>query len=424
MFISRSSLWTALDCKDEERTRVYLERSKLLPVNLSLDAEDSLTPYHTFSNIIPHVIGRLKSLDIEGTPENLQEIAAHLSHPAPLLEELSICGSLDNEPDRYPVLAPTIFNGDLSSLRELCLERVRTELPWRNMVSLTSFDLFSMSPGEVTVGQFLDFFESAPNLREIHLDSAAPTSGAQNRRLVSLACLEWMNIASSGSASLLLDHLLIPVGARLEIEVDFPNPSINGHPPRFLDNLRNLSNSTTIELSGSESHSYLTFSGLNGKVAMITSDRTRLVLEYLDQFDTSRTEHLMIGYSKSRSSDLPCRALLPMKHLRTLMLCRFESSHTFIRALHPGMSSLGTVVCPQLEELHIELMGETLDLKDVIGMAAARASKGAKFKSVRIVQSRYTRTDVLELKKYVLHVDCGPEFDGTDGDGDDVDGGD
>jgi hypothetical protein len=63
-----------------------------------------------------------------------------------------------------------------------------------------------------------------------------------------------------------------------------------------------------------------------------------------------------------------------------------------------------TVVCPLLEELHIELKEETLDLKDVIGMAAARASKGAKLKSVRIVQGSYTRADVLELKKHVLHV--------------------
>ena len=57
------------------------------------------------------------------------------------------------------------------------------------MTNLTSFILDNMPLGGVSVGQFLDFFESAPCLREIQLISATPTSGAQDGRLVSLACL-------------------------------------------------------------------------------------------------------------------------------------------------------------------------------------------------------------------------------------------
>jgi hypothetical protein len=405
VFISRSSLWTDLDCEDGDQARVYLERSRSLPVNLSLDTEVRLSPHHPFSEIIPHAIGRLRSLSIDGTPENLQDITAHLSHPAPLLEKLSICSGYDHRPHLNPMLRPALFNGDLSSLRELCLESVRTQLPWRNMVNLTSFTLGRTSPGGATVRQILDFFKSAPLLREVDFYSSTPTSGAQDCKLVSLACLKRMRITGGGSASLLLDHLLIPVGADLVIEVDLPSPPINDHSPRFLDNLKNLPSFTTIELWGEESHSYLQFSGPNGEVTMIAGGGPRFVLESLDHFDTSKTEQLQIGYSKSLSGDPPHRMLLPMKHLRTLKLFQFESSHIFIHALHPSMSSLGTVVCPQLEELHIELKEETLDLKDVIEMAAARASKGAKLKSVKIVQGSYTQTDVLELKKYVLHVE-------------------
>ena len=138
---------------------------------------------------------------------------------------------------------------------------------------------------------------------------------------------------------------------------------------------------------------------------MIAGGGPRFVLESLDNFDTSKTEQLLIGYSKSPSGVPPYRILLPMKHLRTLKLCQFESSHIFIHALHPSMSSSGVVVCPKLEELSIQLHQETLDLKDVIGMAAARASKGANLKSVRIDQGSYTRADVLKLKKHVLHLE-------------------
>jgi hypothetical protein len=191
-----------LDCADEAKTRVYLERSGSLPVSLSLDSEFYPASYNFFFELIPHAIGRLGSLTVRTAPEDLQGITDHLSHPAPLLEKLSIRGSCDEKPDRHPVLAPALFNGDLSSLCKLRLRSVRTKLPWRNMANLTSFTLIYTSPGEVTVGQLLDFFESAPHLRKVELDFTPLTSGAQNGLLVSLACLERMTIIGGGSASL------------------------------------------------------------------------------------------------------------------------------------------------------------------------------------------------------------------------------
>ena len=52
------------------------------------------------------------------------------------------------------------------------------------MVNLTSFKLAHTSPGEVSAAHLLDFFESAPRLRQVELHASAPTSGAQNGRLV------------------------------------------------------------------------------------------------------------------------------------------------------------------------------------------------------------------------------------------------
>jgi hypothetical protein len=419
VFISRSSLWTDLDCEDEDETRVYLERSGSLPVNLTLETDDQLPFDHPFSKIIPHAIGRLRSLTILGTPENLQDITAHLLRPAPLLEKLWIHGGYHNAPHLNPMLPPTLLGGDLSSLRRLRLASVNTGLPWRNMVNLTSFSLFNPSPGEVSVKQLLDFFESAPRLRKVLLESATPTSGAQNGRLVSLACLEWMRTTGGGSASLLLDHLLIPVGARLDIETDLLAPQIEDYPPRFLDNLRNFANFTDIDLFTYELYAYMEFRGPNGQVGMTSRsprvDNTCLVLESLAQFDTSKVERLRINCGSSPSSDPPYRAFLPMKHLRALMLHHCASPHIFVHALRPTMRSPETVVCPELEELVIVLRGRTFDMKSVIGVAAARASKGAKLKTVRIVgRDRPARTDVLELEKHVFHVGCGPASDDDD----------
>jgi hypothetical protein len=421
VFISRSSLWTDLNCKDGDKTCVYLERSKSLPVNLTLDTNGHLPLYHPLSDTIPHVIERLGSLTVVTMPEELQDITDHLSRPAPLLEKLFIRGVSNYGSRRSPVLTPTLFDGDLSSLRKLRLDCVRTELPWRNMVNLTSFKLARTLPGEVTVKQLLDFFENTPRLRKVIIYSVTLAPGAQNGRLVPLVCLETMEIMGSGSASLLLDHLLIPVGARLMVGVDLPSLLIKDHPPRFLDNLRNLANFTTVTLSGCDSNPYMQFSGPNGQFSMITTtsgvDRTCLMIESLDHFDTSGIEQLTITHGKIPSNDPPYRALLPMKHLRTLTLRCCESSHVFVRALHPKASSSRVVACPELEELVIVLDGMTVDMSSVIGVVAARASRRLKLKSIRIVGPKSVRPYLLEqLGKHVLHVEYVPWSDGA-GDG-------
>ena len=408
VFISHSSLWTNFDCEDLDKTLVYLERSKSSPINLSLYKSEVLSPRDSLFWIIPHTIGRLKSLSIQGTPWNLDIIAGHLSHPAPLLEDMSMNGNCELEWGGNPEIPSTIFGGDLSSLRNLCLEYVHTELPWRNMVNLTSLRLVETSP--VSMAQLLDFLECAHHLYKVELRFKPPTKCARGGRLVSLACLRSMSI-SGGPSSALLNHLLIPVGAYLDIEADLPSPPIECHPPRFLDNLRNLPDFTTVQLHGNP-QSRMQFSGPNGEVCIApTTSRVRgtcdSLLESLAHFDTSMTNRLEIGSGCSPSSGFPYRALLPMKDLRTLVLYQCETPYTFIYALNPSAGSSGIMVCPKLEELAIEPQ-QALNLRNVVGMAAARESRGAKLKSVRVLSKReFAWADVLQLKKYVFHVECG-----------------
>ena len=420
VFTSRSALWTDFDCIDEDKTRVYLERSKSSPIRLQLTRDSGLTPSDPFFEIIPHAIGRLKALYIKGTPEHLKDITARLSHPAPLLEILFIHGGCESTPHRSPVLTSALFDGDISSLHELCLVSIRTELPWRNMINLTLFVLAYMSPGEVSVGQVLGFLKGAPHLHEIQFHFTTLTSCAQDERLVSPACLKRIEINSCGPPSLLLNQLLIPVGAELTIEAESLSSLIKDHLPRSLDNLRNFSNFSTIRLDLDRSNPGIQFSGPNGQVNTTTpasrTDPTCPVLESLAQFDTSKIERLEIDCGDPPSSGPPHRTLLPMKALRTLTLSQCNRPYSFISALYPDMSSLEVVVCPKLEELTLRTDGKIFDIKRVTGMAAARASKGAKLKSVGIIgQDKFARVDALELGEHVLHVKCGLEVDGANG---------
>ena len=421
------SLWANFYCADADKTRVYLERSKSSPINLRINRKNNLLTHDPFFQIIPLAIGRLKFLRIIGSPESLPDITAHLTHPAPLLEDLLIDGDCEFDPESNPVLATSLFNGELSSLCRLHLQSVRTELPWRNMVNLTSFSLWYASPGEVTIRHLLDFFEGAPRLREIDLPTPNPGSSVQDGRLVSLAYLKRAEFFGGETPATLLNHLLIPVGARLTTWGGLPGPLIEDHLPRSLDNLRNLHGFTKIHLRVLSWRSFLRFSGPNGQVCMFSLNpqvnTTSLVLKSLARFDTSKTEGLEIDHGDPSSMNPPYRALLPMKNLRTITLFQCSNPHHFIDALHPRVSTLGAVVCPKLEELVLVLRvyGETLDIESFTEMAAVRASGGAKLKVVRIL-TREVQFDLLELEKHVLHVECGPEVVVIDDGGDNSDG--
>ena len=417
-FTSRPSLWTNIHSTDQDKSEVYLERSDPLSIRLPLRRVHRLSPHDPFFQIIPRAIGRLGYLSVETTPENLQDINAHLSLPAPLLEMLSIHGGCEDEPHRNPTLPSTLFDDDLSSLRTLCLQSVRTELPWRNMTNLTSFTLTHTAPGEVSVNHLLDFFENAPSLHKIHLFSATLTHGTQDRRLVSLPCLKRMSTTGGDSSSLLLDHLLIPVGACLTTEVEFPGPPVGGRPPGFLKNLRNLVNFTSIRLYGDPWYPHMEFRGPNGEVKMTHESPqahiTSLVLNSLAHFDSSKTEQLEIIGDPLSGNPL-YYALLPMNDLRTLTLTRCWDLHTFIRALYPSTGTpSGIVVCPKLEDLVLDLKrdGEEFNIQDMIGTMEARASRGAKLRTLRIVdgnsEPKLDREDVLDLRKHAQCVEYGP----------------
>jgi len=234
----------------------------------------------------------------------------------------------------------------------LRLERIHTELPWRKMDNLTSFTLSRIPPGAVSVGQLLDFFENAPYLEEVKLCFVIPATGAQNRRLVSLACLKSMDIDDDNPFSILLDHLLIPVGAKLEIGADLLSSSIRESFSRSLDNLQNFSDFTTIKLRPNKFYPLMKFSGPNGQVniTLRTNYPTSSVLGSLGEFNTSNTKRLEIDGGEIFNGDPLYRALLPMKDLRTLTLSRCRDPDIFIGALQPATCSSEIAVCPKLEE--------------------------------------------------------------------------
>ena len=341
-------------------------------------------------------------------------VTSHLSHPAPLLEKLCIDGGCHYLPWNNPALASTIFDGDLSSLRVLRLEYVRTELPWRNMVNLMSCTLHHTLTGDFTIGQLLDFFESAPRLRKIDLYNAKPTSSGENGRLVSLDRLKRVDIIECGPTSIFLNHLVTPVGAKLKTRLESYRFIIEDHIPRSLDNLKNLSKFTGIHLRLNNFLPHVRFVGPNGRFRMVAAmidTNTTLVFESLARFDTSKAEWLWINDLIPPFTD-PRQTFLPIKNLRILVLCRCDCLSAFMGALNPNTSPSKEVVCPLLEDLVFFLRTDReFDVQGVIEVAAARASRGTKLRGVAIVGEHVELdvADMLELRKHILCVEYGHE---------------
>jgi hypothetical protein len=357
-------------------------------------------------------------------PENLQDIIAQLSHPAPLLEDLMISGGSSDQ-ELNPTLATTLFDGDLSSLHRLQLQSVCSQLPWRNMANLTSLSLGYILRPKLSIGQFLDFFEGAPRLLEVDLTFATPVYGAQNGRLVSLAHLRRLRIYESRPPSLLLDHLLIPAGVKMTTELDSPDLQIEDHLPSSLDNLRNLSNFTKICLHSRNHFASTQFTGPNGRVSMTSISfhpTTCSAPRSLALLDTSKTKRLEIINSDPLSEDLH-RALLSMNNLRTLTLSLCKNLPSFILVLGPDPNSMNPIACPILEAL-VFRTEERFEIERMVEVASARALGGVPFKSVRIINrgELVLREGVMELLKHVSHVetsfetsDKAPNY-GDDGD--------
>ena len=422
-FTSRSSLWTFLDCASVDQTRVYLERSKTSPLEICL-GEEECAPFlnDAFLLTVPH-LGRLKSLSIAGSSNDLIELTKYFVHcRAPLLEKLRIRFTCTNP----PTIQAAIFDGDLSSLRELRLSGVLSNLPWKNLSNLTTFDFRQVPSDKISVTRLLDLFERAPVLRIIKLAYAFPkTCNAPHERMVSLPHLKLLDITAQQVHSILLDHLSIPTGASLMLEFDFSDEKspIPTYLPSTMKNLGNISHITSINLhyrsrkpgmdlrlEGPNGGLYMFGNWVGAATSLPVVDRR--VLRSLNHFDVSAIETFTITQYPSppplKIENSPAyQTLFLMNALRTLTLVDCLNL-PFVLALNPNRIHSKAVACPELEELVLYIKNkDRFCINELLEMVKERASRGAELSTITIVCSRefVPAKEVLKLRGYVSSVE-------------------
>jgi len=313
IFISRPSLWTRLNCKSPEKTRVYIERSKISPLEICLASKHIQNHCEeALLLVVPHV-GRVKTISASSRAHPasaalIQALVKQFSHPVPLLEKLSI----DLLCNTTPILPSTLFGRNLSPLRELSMAGVLMPLSWGNLENLTIFDLSHIPRREISLTYLLDFFESAPRLSEVRLQHSIPeSSDALPERIVSLPSLKKLKINAQPAHSILLDHLSIPSGASVVLEFTFSDARspIPIYVPNALNNLHNLSHISAVNVCFGLERRAMQFNGPSGELYVLGKWRcegaaphtgTTRLLRFLHRFNTSRCQWVGVTHYNSQ----------------------------------------------------------------------------------------------------------------------------
>ena len=441
LLITHPSFWTRLDCTNTDETRVYIERSRSSPLELSLyDRGVTTFSKDAFLLVVPH-ISRIKSLAVDGTEDLLLTLTPPLSCPLPHLRELAI----EILADPAPVLEGTLFNGDLSFLYSLTLDGVITNLPWKTLWKITTLNLSFVPEGNPSITEPLDFFEGACHLREITLHYSIPTSSnAPPDRVVSLPWLKTLSIAMELANSILLDHLCIPVGASLTLDFDFDGDEspLLGCLPTSHGNLKNVLSLISVSLCLDDYEKHVRLDGPSGGLYMLgdwtNQDEDSLIhlnsqiVRSLTRFDLSGVQRLAsTKYGPPIIAQIdnstPHYILLCTGDLRTLTLNQCNNL-PFIVALNPDRNPSTRTLCPKLEELFLYVgYLESFDIKKLKSMTKARDSGGAKLRSITIVAlgelTPGAKALLAKLNEYVTRVDYRvaeklPRWDGVVEDGD------
>jgi hypothetical protein len=424
-FTSRPSLWTCLDCTSVDKARVYIERAKSCFLAADLrDAGDTTRWGNAFLLVAPH-IGRLKTLSIFATSTQvIPVLVEHFSCRVPLLENLTI--NVGTVPKGYPSLPDGLFDGDLSSLRELRLAGVLISLPRSDLSTLTTLHLCDIPDHRSLLTRLLDFFDSVPNIRHVRLLNSIPSSSdVPANRVLTLPNLKRFEITAQPAHSILLNHLSIPAGASLTLECSYSGGEspIPSHLPKFSNGLLNLSDITTVNLCFGPERRFLRLHGPSGELRFLGNwNRGRAsrpdaatisFLQSLSQFNLSSSRWLTVQRFNLGPSPHPItdsivyQTLRSMENLFSLTLVHCKNP-PFILALNPKKNPSAIVVCPNLKEITFYVEGPNdVRVDELLGMAEERASRGRKLSVMTIVSTGTSAPkDVFQLRKHVLRLEC------------------
>ena len=194
-FLQRAELWSQLfPSKGEVYLKTLLERAKASPVDVLVDRVD---PAGT-AILLSSYTRQIKRLDfLPSDWDDIRRFSEAAFGPLPLLNTLTISTTVEQSPDDLDIMAAP-SQPLFSNAVNLKVFHFHSKSEWSPFLSqfsfpnLVSFDLSATPWDEFHASRLLDFLESSPMLRTVHVDVAADISlkGIPRGRVVVLPNVE------------------------------------------------------------------------------------------------------------------------------------------------------------------------------------------------------------------------------------------
>lgn len=400
-FVSYPDLWTFLDCKSERATQVFLQRSRLAPLDICIRPGYSVA---AFSHTLPH-LQRWASFDVTVLPNEIVPLLAPLSAPGPApkkLYNLSLIPMMGYGGDLVS-LKGEILGGAIPSLRCLSLSNLDVDIHKLTAPNLTQLFLAATRSEFFDMTTLLDFLEHTPLLEDFELRYPGPNVDALHPdHVVSLTRLRRIVLWDRGS--MFLNHLVLPHGIECELNYLFADISqtvgffeeVFGRPPKML---KQIFQAESLSIVPHYAHGSVRFMGSSGLVEIFpaflyaeVTPITRFIV-----YPPSLLKSVKTLYVGSRDGMIPewkstdlRRFLDKMTSLTSLTVMRCNHP-SFIQVLLP---TKGKVPCPTLRNLTIHVGPiDHFNIPSFRLMVGRRESLGYKFERMVLVLSYERRVE-------------------------------
>ena len=344
-FTATPSLWTTLDGNGLEKSRAWVERSGVLPIQLQVQGSPD-------SEVLEFLAPHSHRFEVMNFPElgvrDLSFMKNHLQkvlRPGPLLHY--VCVNIYGlEWGDRPYITP--MTGEFPSLESLLIDFFPISIANLRTPNLRNLELL----GNFDLEIILDLLESSPLLETLGLDLREEVS-VSTGRVVSLEKVEQVKL--SGNGFKILGHLMLPASKNIEISIQDSLSQLLGLTLPYWAPLLSQALDSFPPLRQVQSVSFrpegfrrrsASIEGPHGTLKLVTNTDPFTFLTILDVFAQHSTEsiqELKLPKVDAPVVDLVNDILELLGSLRSVYVHGSYVSECFFR--------LGTSHCLQLEEL-------------------------------------------------------------------------
>jgi len=423
-------LYSIIDARNTAITRMFLKRSRNIPVDIYMQSISLSTNVDgIMTEIMPH-FSRVREFQFRARYQSMLALMSHIeSLAAPMLETLHLEQTAVRRmlALNEAIVIHNIFGSRTPTLRRLYLAHI--SIPWTSPIyaGLTELHLLLQHPStSPSVGTFVRVLENCPLLEALTLVRAGPSVHSdlleyppplQTVELAPLLEL-YLQLSRPIDTQYVIAHLVIPPAATITVFCQLDSDQdFSAVLPRDCDGLKGFSHIRRLRLYVEDVQSIILTGYTKSSAKVLNMSlfigesegmlKPRLFFSQLEHFfPLSQLEDLqVVNCAAHISSQKYIEVLSKLSSLTHLTASEVSPARQgqLLTALSSPLGSNEGVVCPSLKVLRLSGLDGKEVIDDVARTCQFRASKGSALDAVHIAD--LGSPDVLALVQVVSIVD-------------------